>query len=454
MKYIYLFLIPILFSCSSTQKTATIEPVPVAPSWVQQKPIESFYYSGIGMAIKSGNNYQAIAKNNALNDLASEISVQINSTSVLYQVESNEQFREDFRANTRMSSIENIEGFELVDSFENSREFWVYYRLSKSEYLALKKAREEMAVSRALDLYSKAREFKLNNQYDDALIYGVKSIEAIKAYLGEGLKINLDGQDIYLGNELFSFLNETVNDINIRSVLGDFEITRGKVPDPTQLTFSVSTEKFSILRDIPIYFYYSGNRIKNNELFSDYNGMVSYPLGKITSKNPREYLQANLNLVGISKEATEDPFVRKLVAKISGSDARINLTVKKPLVFIKSAELNFNDTLTTKALANTFKKEFLESAFQVTNNVKNADYLLDITSNTDRISSSGGFFSASLDANMKFYDNQLNLLYTYQINNLKGVQLDYEKAGKDAYQKASEQIEKLIFRQLRRKVFD
>jgi hypothetical protein len=34
------------------------------------------------------------------------------------------------------------------------------------------------------------------------------------------------------------------------------------------------------------------------------------------------------------------------------------------------------------------------------------------------------------------------------------VQLDYSKAGKDAYQKASEQIEKLIFRQLRRKVFD
>lgn len=372
----------------------------------------------------------------------------------MYQVESNEQFREDFRANTRLSSIENIEGFELVDSFENTREFWVYYRLSKSEYQALKKAREEQAVSRALDLYRKAKEFKLNNQYDDALIYGVKSIEAIKAYLGEGLKINLDDQDIYLGNELFSFLNETVNDINIRPVLGDFEITRGRVPDPTQLTFSVSTQEFTSLTDIPVYFYYSGNRIKNNEQYSDHKGMVSYPLGKITSTNPREYLQANLNLVGLSKEATEDPFVRKLVAKISGSDARINMTIKKPLVYIKSAELNFNDTLPTNVLATTFKKEFLESSFQVTNNLDNADYILDLTSNTDKISSGGGFFSASLNANIKFYDNQLNLLYTYQINNLKGVQLDYEKAGRDAYQKASEQIEKLIFRQLRRKVFD
>ena len=123
-------------------------------------------------------------------------------------------------------------------------------------------------------------------------------------------------------------------------------------------------------------------------------------------------------------------------------------------MFIKSSELNFDDTLSSNVLANTFKKEFLESSFSVTNNMDNADYLLDLSSNTEKISSSGGFYSASLNANIKFYDNQLNLLYTYQINNLKGVQLDYSKAGKDAYQKASEQIEKLIFRQLRRKVFD
>ena len=453
MKYVYLFLFPLILSCSS-QKTAVLEATPVAPDWVSQKPIENFYYSGIGMAVKSGNNYQAIAKNNALNDLASEISVQISSTSVLYQVESNEQFREDFRANTRLSSIENIEGFELVDSYENTREFWVFYRLSKADYQALKKARKEKAIARSIDLYGKAKEFRLNNQYDDALIYGVKSIEAIKAYLGEGLKINVGEEDIYLGNELFSFISETVNDINIRAVLGDFEITRGQVPDPKQLTFSVSTEKFSSLTDIPIYFYYSGHRIKNNELYTDHNGLVSYPLGKITSKNPREYLQANLNLVGLSKEATDDPFVSKLVAKISGADSRINLTIKKPTVYIKSEELNYGKAMATKQLATTFKQAFLEASFHVTSTPEGADYLLDLTSNTEKISSSGGFFSASLNANIKFFDNKLNLLYTYQINNLKGVQLDYDKAGKDAYQKASEQIEKLIFRQLRRKVFD
>lgn len=453
MKHLYLFIIlPLLFSCSSKKEVASTPPPP--PFWVQQKPIEGLYYSGIGVAIKSGNNFQGVAKNNALNDLASEISVQINSTSVLYQVETNEQFREDFKANTQLSTIENIEGFELVDTYENGREYWVYYRLSKSEYAALKEAREKKAISRAIDLFGKAKEFRMNNQYDDALVYAVKAIEAVKPYLGDGIKVNLDETEVYLGNELFNFLSDVVNDINIRPVLGDFEITRGQTPDPTQLTFSVTTNDFVSLADIPIYFYYSGNRIKNNELYSDHNGMVSYPLGKITSTNRREYLQANLNLVGLSKEATDDPFVSKLVAKVSGADARINMTVKRPQVFIKSAELNFNDTLSSNILAGTFKKEFLESSFQVTSSFENADYLLDISSNTAKISNSGGFYSASLDATIKFYDKTLNLLFTHQINNLKGVQLDYEKAGRDAYQKASEQIEKLIFRQMRRKVFD
>ncbi|MCT4624071.1 MAG: LPP20 family lipoprotein, partial [Schleiferiaceae bacterium] len=100
MKLVYLFSIFFLIGCSSTK---VIEPEPTvapAPNWVKQKPIESPYYSGIGMAIKSSPDYLAIAKNNALNDLASEISVQIKSSSVLYQVENNDRFREEFKANT------------------------------------------------------------------------------------------------------------------------------------------------------------------------------------------------------------------------------------------------------------------------------------------------------------------------------------------------------------------
>ncbi len=454
MRIIYIFLIALTWSCSPHKEVVQTPALPPPPNWVAQKPIDASYYSGIGMAAKNSGDYLSIAKNNALNDLASEISVQIKSTSVLYQVEQNEKFREEFRANTRLKSLENIEGFELVSTYENPREYWVYYRLSKVEYNALKKARKEMAINKAVDYYEKAIGFKANTQYDDALIYGIKALEAIKAYLGDGLKTTINDSEVYLGNELFTFLTETVNEINISALMQSIDITRGQTLDQEFLSFTVTGSNFSGISELPIYFYYSGHRLKNNELITDANGVVNYPLSKIVSKNATEYLQANLNLVSITKEATDDPIVSKLVAKISGSEARIKIKIKKPVVFIKSVESNLGEELSSPVLASTFKNEFLKADFSVTDNPENADFLLEIKSTTERISTGSGFFSASLNADFKLYDRQLNLLYTRQLNQLKGVQLNYPKAGMDAYSKASEEISKRIFRDLRRRVFE
>jgi len=454
MRFLFVILIALTWSCSTKKEIVEVPPPSPPPYWVAQKPVDGGYYSGIGMAVKNSGDYLSIAKNNALNDLASEISVQIKSTSVLYQVEQNEKFREEFRANTRLKSLENIEGFELVSTYENPHEYWVYYRLSKLEYNALKKARKEMAVNKAVDFYEKAIGFKANTQYDDALIYGIKSLEAIKAYLGDGLKTTINDTEVYLGNELFSFLSQTINEINISPLMESIDITRGQTLDPEFLSFTVTGMDLSGIAELPIYFYYSGHRLKNNELYTDKNGVVNYPLGKIVSKNATEYLQANLNMVSITKEATDDPIVSKLVAKISGSEARIKIKVKKPSVYIKSVESNLGEELSSPVLASTFKNEFLKAEFNVTENPENADFLLEIGSSTERMSTSSGFFSASLNAEIKLYDRELNLVYTQQINQLKGVQLNYTKAGMDAYAKASDEISKRIFRELRRRVFE
>ena len=70
------------------------------------------------------------------------------------------------------------------------------------------------------------------------------------------------------------------------------------------------------------------------------------------------------------------------------------------------------------------------------------------------MSSNSGFFSVSLDAELTLFDADLQLIYTQQISNIKGVQLDYEKASEDAYKKTTEEIRKRTFREMRRKVFE
>ena len=318
MKQFYPFLFLLLFAaCSGQKQLVQEEPAQPSPEWVNKKPITSLYYSGIGMAVKGGSvDYLSVAKNNALNDLSSEISVKINSTSVLYQMEQNEVFREEFKSNTSLQSLENLEGFELIDTYENDREYWVYYRLSKDLYAQIKEERKNKAVNRSLDYYEKAKAFKRNWEYDDALIYTIKALESIRDYLGDPLLIELDETPTYYGNELYSFYNSTLNEISITPMYDRLQVVRGQSLSSEQLSFMIADAQQKPLSNMPVYFYYTGQRIKNKEVLSNTYGTAEYTLAKITSTNNAEHFQANLNVVAIAKEATEDPLIRKLVGQI------------------------------------------------------------------------------------------------------------------------------------------
>ncbi|MFQ5825538.1 MAG: LPP20 family lipoprotein, partial [bacterium] len=59
------------------------------PAWVKKRPVSAQYYLGIGVSQKKGVNrdYIQSAKNNALNDLASEITVTISGEFINIAVE-------------------------------------------------------------------------------------------------------------------------------------------------------------------------------------------------------------------------------------------------------------------------------------------------------------------------------------------------------------------------------
>src|SRR3954468_3713191 len=83
------------------------------PVWVSNRPNNGFKYIGVGFADKTkGGNYQIEAKKNALYDLASEIKVDISSNSVLYTVQNNNTFNENFNSLIKLSNSDNIEGYQ------------------------------------------------------------------------------------------------------------------------------------------------------------------------------------------------------------------------------------------------------------------------------------------------------------------------------------------------------
>jgi uncharacterized lipoprotein YajG len=453
-RLLYITALIIIAACTAQKETVKQEDAP-KPLWVNGKPIETGYYSGIGMAYKSaGSDFTTIAKNNALNDLASEISVDVKSTSLFYQIEQDDNLRQEFQANTRLKSKENLEGYELVGTWENENQYWIYYRLSQYEYEQIKKAREQKAIALSTQFFAKAEDFKASGKYAEALMFGVKAFAALKDYLAEPLQTEWHGKRVFLLVELYSFMQQTLSDIQLRPIYDQLQIKRGASIPAEQLSFLATGKMGEALAGIPIYLYYSGQRITNNQVYTNNSGAVSYSLNRLNSSNAKEYLQANVNMVALVSEATEDSFVRKLLAKLSGAEARIEIEIVKPLIFIESVENNMGVVMNTEPLSNAYKQAFIDQGFAISRNKETADYVLKIDAQTRTSTDQGRFRTAALDAHIELLRTTGELLYDKQIQGFMGMQLDHVKAGEDAYKKLAAEINKRYFREMRRQVFE
>src|SRR4051812_32703896 len=154
MKKILCTLLILFLVLQGSVISQTAAPVEIkAPSWVSSRPNNGFKFIGIGFADKTkGGNYQLEAKKNALYDLASEIKVDISSNSVLYTVQNNNNFNENFNSLIKLSNSDNLEGYDLVDSYENDKQYWVYYQLDKQEYANRKALKKQQVITKASGL--------------------------------------------------------------------------------------------------------------------------------------------------------------------------------------------------------------------------------------------------------------------------------------------------------------
>ncbi|MFW6095955.1 MAG: LPP20 family lipoprotein, partial [Bacteroidota bacterium] len=142
--FLILGLLITIASCSSLNVSAGNKK---KPDWVKSRPVDNNYYIGIGSANTYEDNYTKVAKNNALTDLISEISVKLSSNSVLRQFEDESGFGEEFEAVTKMHIKDDLEDYEVVDSWEGEDKYWVFYRLSKEKYKRQKREKLEKAKS-------------------------------------------------------------------------------------------------------------------------------------------------------------------------------------------------------------------------------------------------------------------------------------------------------------------
>jgi len=435
-----LTIIMALAACKSTEKVKNIIPEQ-RPTWVTSRPISDQDYIGIGVASKITNplDFQRIAKKNALEDLAGEISVVLDANSMLYQLDRSNGFTEEYSSTIKVSTREKLEGFDIVDSWENNNEFWILYRLNKSKHEQIQREKRSRAISQARDLYHSSIQFRSSMDYDMAFSNLIKAFEVVEDYLAEPMEIVTENGTEYFGNTLFNFYLELINDIDLEPKAEQMAIVRGLKNANDQVVVLAENREGRNIRRIPIRFGYSESKRKFPATFTDQNGLAFFPLPKIVGDRSIQYITAELDLELVVGNATDHEILRKLLTRPETPKARIRIDITQPTFFISSTELMFGESMNQMVLRRAMQNELIKRNLQPADSAK-ADYIFRINTDVSNGGQSFNFYTAFLKGDIQV-SREGRIVHNYSFKNVKGVHLELQRAGQDAYKEAEQEMQ-------------
>lgn len=443
---VLLLAVVIFSSCGGAKKTAEL---PVSPSWVQARPTSQIYYVGIGSARKTtdANGYMQTAKQNALADLASDISINISSNSVLSAFESQQRFFEDYSSTIKADAQKELEGYEVVETWEDASTYWIYFRLSKDTYRKITDDKKQKAAAKALDFYDKAQQNISDGEVRVALVLLVKALEPIKPYFAETIMANYNGKDIFLGNEIIQSISTTLNKIAITGPR-ELKVKTGKAIQQNELRFLVNFNQSTPQKGIPLKASYTEKPITQNKSTTEPNGYAGFGIDAVRSSKSAEKFKVNFDFEAIVNEATADFTIRKVLVRFNVPTFEVDINVIKPVFAILSIEKNIGNLTTTSILAEAVKRKLVESSMPIVDKPTEADYVISIDASTVQISESNGYKQAALSVTVSVKGLDGIEVYRKTLDRVLGSHFDIEMAGRNAYAEAAKRIENTVMREI------
>jgi len=460
LKKLLLIFTVLLIACKSKQQVAqntpTVQESKPAPIWVSSRPNNGFKYVGIGFADKAkGDNYQMEAKKNALYDLVSEIKVDINSNSVLYTVQNNNSFNESFNSMIKLSNNENIEGYQLIDSYENDKQYWIYYSLDKEEYAKQKAEKKQQIVNKAAALINSSNGDENSGNFSTALKKRIQAFGVLTPYLSE--EINFDPAKAGGVRTVFDLTGLIQKQLQNITVVQPKNLTQllphQKSYAPINYTLFINGK--TALADFPVAIKSEEDKLKIIEK-STTNALGEMQV-KATSIEPLNQtvvfsLSPDINAL-MGSDSVSKSAIRVLSQFINTQSLKVNATVRPIQLYINCVENNFGKPTNNSVIKAFIEQKLSSNETRIVTNKNEADYAIDAFADTQKDVSSEilklNYQAELAELTIKLQlinpiDNQV--IYNNQANEIYGYANSLEKAGLNAY--SSDKLKAKLFEAL------
>jgi len=438
-----LFLAIAFTSCKSKKEVALAVPEVKAPLWVSARPNSGFKYVGIGFADKSkSSGYQMEAKKNALYDLASEIKVDISSNSVLYTVQNNNTFNENFNSLIKLSNSDNIEGYSLIDSYENDKQYWVYYTLDKAEYANIKAQKKQQTITKASNLIIASYTDEQNQDFSSSLKKRIQAFGVLTPYLSE--EINFDPAQTKGIKSVFDLTNLIQQ--QLQSIFVGAQKTMPQLKPYQQvyapLVYSLELKNKVPLQNFPFIVTSEEEKVKvMDKASTNLAGEIQVKVNSVEPLNQTVAFSLNPDISGLmGTDSVGRAGISVLKQFIQTPSLKVQANVSPVNIFVTSTEKNFGKATGASIIETFLQQRFNGQEVIIINKPELADYIIESTADTQEDVSSDVLES---NYNIKLATLVINLnlknritgetIYKGQISDVFGYANSLEKAGLNAY---------------------
>jgi hypothetical protein len=435
----------ILVGCKS-KKEATVATAGVevkVPLWVSSRPNNGFKYVGIGVSDKGkGSNYQIDAKKNALYDLSSEIKVNISSNSVLYTVQNNNNFNENFNSLINLTNTDNIEGYQLVDSYENEKQYWVYYQLDKQEYANQKAQKKQQIISKASNLINLSFNDEKNKDFSSCLKKRIQAFGVLTPYLSEEISFDAaQTNGIKTVFDLTSIIQQQLQSIALVQqkdlpILKPYQLTYAPI------VYGLELKTKTPLQNFPFIITSDEEKIKINEkTTTNNNGELQLKVNYVEPINQTAAFALSPDISSLmGSDSLGRAGITVLKQFIQTPSLKVQARVNNINIFITSSEKNFGKPTNLNLVESIISKKFNGQEVQVVSKAADADYIIESVAETqedissDILESNYKIKLAALIISLQLKNNVTQeVIFKTQVSDVYGYANNIEKAGMNAY---------------------
>lgn len=383
------------------------------PTWVASHPVSDKEYIGIGMASLSDADYMKKATQNALVDIASQISIKLENSSFLHTVDVDGKSRDMFEDKIHSSIIAWLEGQELKETYRTDDNYYVYYSLDKKVYARNVESRRKQVIQIGLDYLQKGQEAEnMMNLAQAVQLYG-KGLEVVEPWLF----MDLISGAINVPTELYhAFVN----------VFSNMAITTNVVQVEGEAFKAISTPLAGCLSKngvvvpnvkLKVSFVTGGGAV-SQPMETDHTGTAEFYVTNITSKENVQELRITID--DSFMQALPNSY-RQLLQNQVWPSAKITILLKNAPI---TAYLYINDDNDLEGIEKRISSLLTNNHFTMSENSDASQIFIDMMTKLEMGSVvTGGMYDLNTcycTFVLKFYNNKTEqLLLDYSVNQVK-----------------------------------